>query len=73
MQQLKFNNRFSTDKEYLKKKSATMDELLNKEEIKNIIETLNVDVKEFDYYLGKIIFCNCIGSADAKAAFLKQS
>lgn len=52
MQQLKFNNRFSTDKEYLKRKSATMDDLLTKEEIKRIIDKLDVDMKEFDYYLG---------------------
>ena len=52
MQQLKFNNRFSTDKEYLKKKSATMDELLTKEEVKKIIDALDADMKEFDYYLG---------------------
>ena len=52
MQQLKFNNRFSTDKDYLKRKSATMDELLTKDEIKDLVKKLDISMNEFDYYLG---------------------
>ena len=64
MQQLKFNNRLSTDKNFLKRKSATMDELLNKEEVKKIVESLDVSMNEFDFYLGYFLSyyedkCSC--------------
>lgn len=64
MQQLKFNNRLSTDKEFLKKKSATMDELLTKDEVKKIVEKLDVSMSEFDFYLGYFLSyyedkCSC--------------
>jgi len=52
MQQLKFNQNTSANREILKKKSSISDELLSKREIKNIIEKLDVGMEEFDYYLG---------------------
>ena len=51
MQQLKFNAiKSRTDLD--ETKSAIMDELLVKEEIKKIIEKLDVSMEEFNYYLG---------------------
>ena len=52
MQQLKFNTKFSSNSELAKRKSATTDELLAKQEIKDIVEKLDVSMNEFDYYLG---------------------
>ena len=53
MQQLKFNNKNSMTKQTLaKRKSAIMDELLTKPEVKKIVEKLDVNMNEFDYYLG---------------------
>lgn len=52
MQQLKFNQDTLANKEILKKKSAISSDLLTKQEIKEIMTRLNVDEKEFDYYLG---------------------
>lgn len=52
MQQLKFNQNTTANKEILKKKSSISDELLSKKEIKDIIKKLNVRMEEFDYYLG---------------------
>lgn len=54
MQQLKFNNNYASSKLELirKKRSETMDELLSKEEIKKVIEKLDIGMNEFDNYLG---------------------
>lgn len=51
MQQLKFNN-VKSNSDLQKKKSALMDELLKKEEIRKIKEKLDVSLEEFDNYLG---------------------
>lgn len=56
MQQLKFSNYTSSNSETIKKKrSAMMDELLTKQEIKDIIKQLDVSMNEFDYYLGNFL------------------
>ena len=52
MQQLKFDQNTTANKEILKKKSAICDDLLSKKEIKDIIKKLKVGIEEFDYYLG---------------------
>ena len=52
MQQLKFNNHVDAKKELVKRRSVIMDELLVKEDIKKIVEKLDVGMEEFDYYLG---------------------
>ena len=52
MQQLKFDQNTTANKEILKKKSVICDELLSKKEIKDIIKKLKVGIEEFDYYLG---------------------
>lgn len=55
MQQLKFNSRDERLKDLSSKKSALADELLTKEEIKKINEKLDVNLTEFDYYLGTFL------------------
>ena len=52
MQQLKFNQNTTANKEILKKKSSVSDELLSKKEVKDVIKKLDVGMEEFDYYLG---------------------
>ena len=52
MKQLKFNQNTNAGREIVKHKSSVSDVLLAKEEIKKIIERLDVSMEEFDYYLG---------------------
>jgi len=53
MQQLKFDAQVNSKSELIKsKKSAMIDELLTKEEIREIVKKLDVSMTEFDYYLG---------------------
>ena len=64
MQQLKFNGRINSNKELIKRRSVIMDELLVKDDIKKIVEKLDVSMEEFDYYLGYFLSyyedkCSC--------------
>lgn len=55
MQQVKFNDSIRSKEQLNKKKSAIMDELLSKKEIKEIVDRLDVGMEEFNYYLGYFV------------------
>lgn len=55
MQQVKFNNNIRSKEQLNKRKSAIMDDLLSKKEIKDLVEKLDIGMEEFNYYLGYFV------------------
>lgn len=55
MQQVKFNDNIRSKEQLIKRKSAIMDDLLTKPEIKKLIEDMDIGMEEFNYYLGYFV------------------